>query len=255
MIPANRLQGAVDRIHRAEEHLASLRREIAGFGQREHDSCTIGVSSYLPNTFSCVRKVPHERIPAIISILLGETVYNLRAALDYLVFELARADSGSVQEHTQFLICDTQKQFAKERLRCLKTLSAAHVAAIEGLQPYNGVKWTGRLRQISNPDKHRQLTPTNSGSGAQVLPTTIPYPQHIPWPIGHHEFRSNRRAKRADGIEVDVQLITSMEIGIPIEETDRRTGKPIVLALPLEEIIHEIKAGVRSAVESFKIAP
>jgi hypothetical protein len=39
----------------------------------------------------------------------------------------------------------------------LKRLSAAHVAAIEKLKPYNGVDWTKWLVIVSNPDKHRHL--------------------------------------------------------------------------------------------------
>jgi hypothetical protein len=251
-----RLQGALDRIHRAEKHLAELEREIVAFGQRDHDSCSVGLHPHFPNAFTCQRKgPPYEGIPSIISILVGEAIYNLRAALDYLAFELARVDSGNVQESTQFLICDSQKDFTKEHPKRLKGVNAAHVAFIEGLQPYNGVKWAGRLRQLSNPDKHRHLTQTSSGSGAQILPMSVVYPR-IDWPIGHHEFWSQHRTKRQDGIEVDVQLITSMSISVPIKEiATRMGGNPVVLGLPLEEILHEIYAGVRGAIECFKFAP
>jgi hypothetical protein len=38
--------------------------------------------------------------------LVGEICYNLRSALDYLVFELAKHDSGTRQENTQFPIAE-----------------------------------------------------------------------------------------------------------------------------------------------------
>jgi hypothetical protein len=96
------------------------------------------------------------------SVLVGEICYNLRAALDYLVYELARLDSGSTQDDTQFIIADSPSKFEEQRPRRLIGFSTAHAAAIERLQPYSGCKWTGALRDISNPDKHRKLTTTQA---------------------------------------------------------------------------------------------
>lgn len=42
-------------------------------------------------------------------------------------------------------------------VRPAKGVNPTHVAAIERLQPFNGCNWTKRLRDISNPDKHREL--------------------------------------------------------------------------------------------------
>lgn len=100
------------------------------------------------------------------AVLVSAIIHHLRAALDYLVYELAREDSGGVpQDGTQFLIEDvkadpqnSKRGFDYRAKIYLKGLSPAHVTAIEQLQPYFGVPWTKGLRDISNPDKHRKLT-------------------------------------------------------------------------------------------------
>jgi hypothetical protein len=82
----------------------------------------------------------------------------LRAALDYLVYELAILDSGQIIDGTQFPIDDAKKGFDwRVKNGRLRGLTAPHIAAIERLQPYEGCDWTQRLRDLSNPDKHRRL--------------------------------------------------------------------------------------------------
>src|SRR5436309_10315666 len=41
--------------------------------------------------------------------------------------------------------------------RVCRASNRAHVREIEALQPDSGCAWTGRLKEISNPDKHRTL--------------------------------------------------------------------------------------------------
>jgi len=76
--------------------------------------------------------------------LVGEITYNLRCALDYLIYALAVLDSGSDEKGTQFPILDAAKDFAGRGKTMLKGLNAAHVAAIERLQPYQGCRSSSR---------------------------------------------------------------------------------------------------------------
>jgi hypothetical protein len=84
-----------------------------------------------------------------IGIRIGEVCYNLRSALDYLIFELAKLDSCAEQSGTQFPIIDAKEDFEgrgkriflKEGINLLKGINLAHVAAIEQLQPCNGCQW------------------------------------------------------------------------------------------------------------------
>lgn len=91
-----------------------------------------------------------------ISVLAGETVYNLRTGLDYLAYELAWLDSGSENRWTQFPIEDREKDFwEKRRETWLGGVSDDHVARIVPFQPFSGCNWSRTLRNLSNRDKHR----------------------------------------------------------------------------------------------------
>jgi hypothetical protein len=155
------LDAAIDRAERANLHIhefASGRRALLKIA-RDHL-----ITEYNPQTLQITGQVLTVHVPPIASIIVGEVIYNLRAALDYLVFELARYDSGKVQDGTQFLVEDVRSDpanknrgFIPRSKSCLKGVSSDHIDLIEKLQPYNGVDWTKTLRDISNPDKHREL--------------------------------------------------------------------------------------------------
>jgi hypothetical protein len=150
------LNGAFERVARAEEHLADLRERIRRVSQLDSDVILAEFDPMPPHR-------PKVLIPELfylsmrIPILTGEICYNLRSALDYLVFELAKLDSGAAQDFTQFPIEDTKKGFKGRINTYLKGVSTAHVACIAKLQPCMGCGWTKVLSFISNPDKHREL--------------------------------------------------------------------------------------------------
>ncbi|HEX3664781.1 MAG TPA: hypothetical protein VHU23_06090 [Rhizomicrobium sp.] len=236
------LQGAFDRVDRANEHIAEFETEQTAFGRAYHDNLSIEPNSKPPPDF-CTREkfqvIPSDRS----AILLGEITYNFRAALDYLVFELAWKDSGSPQDFTQFPICDLKKDFDRKAPRDMVGISAAHQAAIERLQPYNRCNWTAVLRDISNPDKHRHLV--RSDYGFRIRITTLPAPdlKGINAPM----FRSECRAERPSGEKVNVYLATEA----PIMIRARMPGGNIKI-VPVIELLKQIEAGVRDTLEAFK---
>jgi hypothetical protein len=152
------LNGAFERVSRAEKHLTDLQRRINQWLDEQENAVVFQFEPKLPHnqivdTSGCIGP------PFIVGILIGEIAYNLRNALDYLIFELAKLDSGREQKMTQFPIENTKKGFdGCVKAGRLKGINPAHIAAIERLQPYAGCNWTGTLRDISNPDKHRELT-------------------------------------------------------------------------------------------------
>jgi hypothetical protein len=170
------LDGAYKRIDRASEHLDELKRGINIFLEHKTGSVSIDYqrlrSPIERNKFIYVRSVRSRPIPVPqrFSILVGEIIYNLRAALDYLVYELACFDSRQEIEGTQFPIEDSPEKFnnricsteANGKGKFLKGVSPEHIMAIRRLQPFNGCQWTRQLRDISNPDKHRRLAVVDS---------------------------------------------------------------------------------------------
>ena len=151
------LDGGLERVLRADEHLADLRQRIAAALKKQEDAIVVQFNPNPPHSLVLLR--PGETFVSMrIAILIGEICYNLRSALDYFVFELAKLNSGTEQRGTQFPIMDARQDFdGRGKGTFLKGVNPAHVAAIERLQPYMGCDWTKALRDFSNPDKHREF--------------------------------------------------------------------------------------------------
>jgi hypothetical protein len=102
------------------------------------------------------------QIPDDLPLAISDAVHNMRAAMDYLVYQLAKLGSGAYQDGTQFPIEDHKSRFDDRANTWLKHLRREHIDRIEQLQPYKGKEWTRTLRDLSNRDKHRHLTPITS---------------------------------------------------------------------------------------------
>ncbi len=112
------------------------------------------------------------------SITIGETIYNLRAALDYVIYDLACMAAGKHVAGTQFPMEATPEGFlsrvsgknakGKPVGQFLKRVSPGAIALIAKLQPYAGCTWTKDLNELSNPDKHRSLSPLRSKADITV---------------------------------------------------------------------------------------
>lgn len=169
------------------------------------------------------------------SILLGETVYNLRAALDYLIYELAILDSCQVQKGTQFPIEDTEQGWRRRwkgviinrkgkpiRGGCyLPGLALRHKASIRFLQPCYGCNWTRRLRIISNPDKHRTLTvvggtQTTVRRSAGTGPTILDPSRQGQTVLLHV---STRRDRRPMNMDTEIAFDIAFDDGTHVIET------------------------------------
>jgi hypothetical protein len=157
---------------------------------------------------------------------------NLRSALDYLIFELSKLDSGAPQKGTQFPIVRSPKQFASDVTAArLRGVNSAHIAAIERLQPYYGIDWTGLLRDISNPDKHREFVVMK---GNQTIVAYTPIDSEYPalsLPI--------RRTPHPVIGEVDVKVDLTIEILFA-------DGSPVI------ETLEKLIFNVRQTLEAFK---
>ncbi|MDQ6867933.1 MAG: hypothetical protein M3178_05865 [Pseudomonadota bacterium] len=231
LIPS--LDRAIARVSRAEEHLADFVRKVAQRGQEQIDAITFNPDPNNPQQF-IINQV-HLPMDFSFSILIGEIVYNIRSALDYLVFELAGLDSGYLIEGTQFPIEDKKKGF-KRRIQggWLDGLNSAHIAAIEALQPYRGCDWTAVLKNLSNPDKHVHLVPSRADHeftfhGADA--------NHV------IDFRDMPGAVHStvmsDGTEVYVKAMLTTSIQFP-------DGTPVI------ETLEILKSEVARVLEAFK---
>lgn len=115
--------------------------------------------------------LPREHLELFVrcTITVGETAYNIRSALDYLIYSIARgSNSGKEVEGTQFPMEESEKRYraratgvdeaGKPVAQFLVKVPQDVVDELAQYQPYAGCKWVRLLRQISNLDKHRHLT-------------------------------------------------------------------------------------------------
>jgi len=228
------LDDCFERVRRTGEHLADFKSRVeVMFAEQAH---AVGIN-FDPNP-------PYRALPPTlpsetfydlrIGILVGEMFYNLRCALDYLVFELAKIDSGSPQYETQFLIEDSKEGFERNLRRGrLKGLNPAHVALIETLQPYKGHEWLRRLRDRSNQDKHRELVQTG-GSGAYYVHSSLEKDLSRCW---GYEREAPHPVPEQPPVKVKVYISSSITF---------RDGAPIV------ETIEEIQSEVAAILDVFK---
>lgn len=159
------LEGADRRVARAHEHVAELKAQVDAMNSGSNYKVTATPDPDQPHIFRFEGTGMPTPSPKW-TVLVGETIYNLRAALDYLVYELAWLDSGQRQRDTQFPVDQRLKTFANRQQRAsvrdqrpsfLKGLSPSHIDRIRKLQPFAGCTWTRELRDLSNPDKHREV--------------------------------------------------------------------------------------------------
>jgi hypothetical protein len=165
------------KIARADEHLDALNAQIDRWGNLDplavSRECNADGSEHL-------WRVNYKIRPDVWrwAILLGDALFNLRGALDHMVYGLAiantRTNPPADEAKLAFPICSEPKFFEGQRYR-IASLSDAAQAGVEKAQPYNRLKpgqWFAPLwwlDQIHNIDKHRFA----HLAGQAVLPDEI----------------------------------------------------------------------------------
>src|SRR5262245_36630798 len=97
--PKHPLYGCLRRIQRSNRYIEETERLMEEFAT-ECEECIAG--TYDAQSGRYLELVDFPDIPDDLPLAISDAVHNLRAALDYLVYELALYDSGSIQEGTQF---------------------------------------------------------------------------------------------------------------------------------------------------------
>lgn len=214
------------RYDRADEHLT----EIGALAKtiREQHKVAIRQGDLEPPEEV---EIPRE-IGDRLSIRIGEHIYNLRAALDYLVYEL----SGHKRE-TQFPIEDDCDGFesrktgrdadGKDVRRYLRGVSLTHCDLIESVQPYRlkagdsdeRANWSGLLGALSNEDKHRRLVALNGITGQPVTREIV-----RPVAIVHTNQPPGKGSRAIPGapyveVHVDFPVEVALKEGFPAYET------------------------------------
>lgn len=157
------LYGAYAKHRRAVVHWNALCRALIAFSKAHVDMNVTpreGTTQHVEITVT-------ERSTSDIEVIIGDCVQNLRASLDYLVWELAFVARGRpTKERTQFPISTSAESSSRRRETAFVPQFGPHRRFIRKLQPYQGDNPRdhplARLNRLSNSDKHRLLTFTVS---------------------------------------------------------------------------------------------
>jgi hypothetical protein len=243
---AHPLDGALAHVGRADRDFDELKSLLEKFvGEEEQKALAYYNLARLKYTKSLrIRGIQAFNFPGVpfeAAVLVSAIIHHLRAAFDYLVYELALHDSGIVQNGTQFIIEDVKadsqhpdRGFDARATSKLRGLTETHVAMIEDLQPYKRGKWTAALRDISNSDKHRKLTVI---SGSHIIARSISI-----GPRGSFEGRPGPTGKSlSGGPDIRMDVDSSVYVGFP--ERDN---------IPVLQTLEILKGKVRVVIDSFK---
>lgn len=229
------------KLGRADELLSNLASGWATH-QDAHPMSGFGVVGWqeAPGGDYMVRITP-EPFPDDLKGLLGEFANALRTSLNYLVFVLARSDSGKAQKGTQFPIVESNQEFVRLASKHLKGVDAANVALIEARQPYNGNDWLKLVRDLSNVGKHKHLN---------VVITDVETTWNV-YTVRHSES-AKQHAKAIDegvtdmDVDMNVHLGLRIRIAIPDGSLD---GAPFIPTL--EQLLTQTK----QLIEAFQALP
>ncbi|MEG3169242.1 hypothetical protein U1737_13695 [Sphingomonas sp. LB3N6] len=165
--------GATLKIERTNLHFAELQRSISAYMATKPFRLTIEPD--VANSAKHVRLRINQEVPSRLGAMVGDTIHNLRSALDILACDLARANgNGSLSaiRETYFPISANSELFEKgirnpvsgewhqAAKKKIRRLSAHHQQIISSMKPYQGGNddlW--HLHQMDILDKHQLLVP------------------------------------------------------------------------------------------------
>ena len=161
------------------------------------------------------------------SIRVGEILYNLRSALDHLVWQLVLANGQEPTRVNQFPICDEEAAWTIRRTnKLLEGVAQKHKEMIRYLQPFNpflqlpingharpcNAQVFRTLRDLCNVDKHRHLN---------LVLATIDRIQPIVFGENHPPRRPSDKSLEMKGrrgkIESKMVFLTTNEVNQELE--------------------------------------
>ena len=160
------LAGIHAKIRRAEQQIQMISDEADEIC-KDVQQCIVREVHQDLDEQTWVYRGPTLSAPIEWSVIIGEILYNLRSALDHLVWQLVLANDQIPGRHNEFPITKDHEQWQRERSNLLKGVGQRHQAMIGYLQPFTGginlpfdVSKLNALNDLSNIEKHRHLIVT-----------------------------------------------------------------------------------------------
>ncbi len=160
-------RGVDAKIRRARECLESLRSDITAHCEYQIQRRVLEMESRARNPVIRrfhVRESDPGYVPMDFPIRVGEVAYNLRSALDHLVYALVKDNGKEPTKQNEFPIFDEEGEYLKVAPRKLEGITHDRCDLIEAFQPFRGDigRHLWMLHLICNIDKHRYLNVVNT---------------------------------------------------------------------------------------------
>ena len=153
------MEGVQAKLKRAREGLQNLELDIDRFCKFQGCQIDHCISKEAGKQTWTYRGDP--QVPIEFSVRVGEIVYNLRSALDHLVWQLVLANGNDPGDRNEFPIFHDQTKYLNAVKRKLKGVSLGAQSTIKAYQPFQKHGGIGSqlwmLHGRSNIDKHRHL--------------------------------------------------------------------------------------------------
>lgn len=112
-----------------------------------------------------LRATQSEPLPERMSVIFGEWLFNLRSALDSLIWatavHMSRSDPPPKESALQYPIYDTEEQWTRNLYR-LKPLADHQRDMLYAMQPFNteipDANFLGWINRLARIDRHRRMT-------------------------------------------------------------------------------------------------
>lgn len=192
------------KIKRAQQHMVEINRCAGAYAQR-HPYEVVRLPKSKRNPKRWRYKLVMESPDAMVAIMLGDFIHNLRSALDHIVvacsvpkhrksasFPVLYEDVFARDAHGEFIHPDAERrEDFRTALRGLER-RAHPLAMVLAAQPYKSADPAnhifGILSRLENADKHRRLIAVGAGLRGATMNVTsrgIPQSTHgVPW----HQF-------------------------------------------------------------------
>jgi hypothetical protein len=215
-----KLDSVAEKLRRADEHRRGLADEVDRFTSQPPYRVTESFDGGIHTLVAEVRAQP----PTRFAIILGDVLYNLRSALDHLIWQFALTTTSAPHRFTAFPIYDSAEDFkAKARIRDMPPGVAQLLEAMQPYQPGDTVLgWLGRelvdVRNMGNRDKHQTVHIVT----ALVEPKYVERDDKVP---GQVQFSASRDRQRAT-IQMPLGSVGHFEalVTIPDDELPWRSG-------------------------------
>lgn len=162
------------KLSRAEVHLGSFQDELSRFSKQHANAKHVEFQR--DGAWHVVSVNPFPHFPPEWSLVVGDFLNNLRAALDHLIWQLVLREGEEPKQTHQFPLITSEKQFCKRVRAPKKNIEGSPLygipvdgdawAIIEQSQPWYRGKTNGyaprqdqlaQLARMTNIDKHRTL--------------------------------------------------------------------------------------------------